>query len=148
MRYYLGLDNGGTTKKAALCDTAGNEMGTASESTHMLVPRPGFAEQDMDVMWRTNCCVIREVLQRTGVRKEVGEVAVCGRGKGLYLCGARGEPLCKGILSADNRASAYPLRWRQEGVKDAIYPIIRQKLLPHRRPGGRHGSGRGGREIR
>ena len=54
MRYYLGLDNGGTTTKAALYDEKGTEIGFASVETRMLTPRPGFTERDMDEMWEAN----------------------------------------------------------------------------------------------
>ena len=51
MRYYLGLDNGGTTTKAALFDNNGKEICVVSTSTEMITPKPGFVERDMDEMW-------------------------------------------------------------------------------------------------
>ena len=70
MRYYLGLDNGGTTTKAALYDMRGNEIGVYSMSTAILTPKPGFMERDMEEMWDANCTVIRGVLEQTGVALE------------------------------------------------------------------------------
>ena len=46
-RFYLGLDNGGTTTKAALYDERGNELGSYSVSTDVIIPRPDFVERDM-----------------------------------------------------------------------------------------------------
>ena len=40
MKVFMGLDNGGTTTKAALYDERGNELGVASRETKMLTPRP------------------------------------------------------------------------------------------------------------
>lgn len=51
MNYYVGLDNGGTTTKAAIFDAKGKEIATASTATKMLVPQPGFTERDMEEMW-------------------------------------------------------------------------------------------------
>ena len=47
MKYYLGLDNGGTATKAALFDVHGKEIAVSAVSTAMITPRPGFVERDM-----------------------------------------------------------------------------------------------------
>lgn len=135
MRYYLGLDNGGTVTKAALFDSRGREIGVSSASTQVLTPRPGWAERDMEEMWQTNCRVIRQVLERTGVPGDaVAAVAVCGHGKGLYLWGRDGRPARAGILSADSRAQAYTERWHASGAAGALYPHICQTLIPCQPP--------------
>ena len=67
MHYYIGLDNGGTTTKAALFDTNGKEIGVAGMSTASITPRPDFVERDMEEMWDANCQVSKELLQKTGV---------------------------------------------------------------------------------
>lgn len=41
MKYFMGLDNGGTTTKAAIYDAKGREIGVASRETRMITPRPG-----------------------------------------------------------------------------------------------------------
>ncbi len=58
MRYYIGLDNGGTATKAALFDVHGKEIGSYGMATRAITPRPGFVERDMDEMWEANCAVI------------------------------------------------------------------------------------------
>ena len=88
MHYYIGLDNGGTTTKAALFDTNGKEIGVAGVSTASITPRPDFVERDMEEMWDANCQVIKELLQKTGVAAaDIAGIGVCGHGKGLYLWG-------------------------------------------------------------
>ena len=86
MRYYLGLDNGGTTTKAALFNRNGTECAVCRVDTAALKPRPGFMERDMEQMWQDNCAVIRGVMQKAGIRPEqIAGVGVCGHGKGLDL---------------------------------------------------------------
>ena len=70
MRYYLGLDNGGTNTKAALFTPDGTQVAVESVATAALTPAPGFVERDMEDMWRDNCAVIRGVLKKSGVRAE------------------------------------------------------------------------------
>lgn len=131
MRYYLGLDNGGTSTKAALFSVDGREVAVCAMDTAMLAERPGFVERDMDEMWRANCSVIRSVLQRGGVSPdEVAGVGICGHGKGLYLWGKDGRPARRGIISTDNRAYAYVKRWREAGVEEAAFKKTYQRILP------------------
>lgn len=130
MRYYIGLDNGGTTTKAAAFDETGNEIATAHVNTKMLVPRPGFTERDMEEMWEANCEVLRRVLQSAEIDPgDVKCVACCGHGKGLYLWGKENRPVRPGIISTDNRAWEYPNRWKERGITDRIFAISCQHVL-------------------
>ena len=49
MRYYLGLDNGGTNTKAALFTPDGTQVAVESIATAALTPAPGFVERDMEL---------------------------------------------------------------------------------------------------
>lgn len=128
--YVIGLDNGGTVIKAALFTLEGGEAAVAARSTPLSSPRPGYQQRDMEEVWACNCACIRQVLEQSGVPAEsVAALAVCGHGKGLYAWGRDGRPACPGIASTDNRAWAYPPRWRESGVFDALYPRLCQQQL-------------------
>ncbi|MDD5939025.1 MAG: carbohydrate kinase [Clostridiales bacterium] len=130
MRYYLGLDNGGTATKAALFTPGGTQVGTASAATAALTPAPGFVERDMDEMWRDNCAVIRSLLQKTGVSpKDIAGIGLCGHGKGLYLWGRDDRPVRRGILSADNRAWKYQMDWKADGTEAAAFALSCQHIM-------------------
>ena len=130
MNYYLGLDNGGTSTKAAIFDENGREIASAGMDTAMLIPRPGFTERDMDEMWEANCRVIREVLKKAGLSgSDIRCAAVCGHGKGLYLWGTDGRPARNGIISTDNRAWRYPLEWERNGTAQWVFQRSCQHIL-------------------
>lgn len=130
MRYYLGLDNGGTATKAALFTRDGREAGVCAVDTLVHTPRPGFAERDMEEMWQANCRVIRAVLVQSGISPaDISGIGVCGHGKGLYLWGKDGKPARAGILSTDNRAYEYPLRWEADGTQQKAFQKNCQKIL-------------------
>ena len=117
MKYFLGLDNGGTTTKAAIYDREGKEICVASVETKMIVPAPGFVERDMDEMWEANCTVTRNALEKSGIDPaDIAGVGICGHGKGLYLWGKDNRPLRNGIISTDNRAWKYTENWRKDGL--------------------------------
>lgn len=130
MKYFLGLDNGGTTTKAALYDEAGKELAVSSVETQVFTPAPGFCERDMEEMWDANCHVIRSLLEKTAVNPQnIAGIAVCGHGKGLYLWGKDGHPVRRGILSSDNRAWKYPQRWKKMGVDRQVFARTYQDIL-------------------
>lgn len=130
MKYYLGLDNGGTVTKAAIYDGEGRELALAAADTELYVPAPGFAERDMEEMWLTNARVIRQALSGSGIDPaDIACVAVTGHGKGLYLWGRDGRPARRGIISTDNRAWKYPLEWERSGVAEKAMALSRQHIL-------------------
>ncbi len=130
MNYYIGLDNGGTLTKAALYTSSGEEVAVCSAATEIAVPHPGYAERDMERMWRTNCDVLRGLLVRAGVDPaDVRAVACCGHGKGLYLWGRDGKPVRAGIVSMDNRAAEYARRWEEDGTAAKAFVFSCQRVL-------------------
>ena len=130
MRYFLGLDNGGTATKAALFDEKGRELAVAGMETETQISRSGYIERDMEKMWKANCSVIRSVIQKAGIEPEkIACVAVCGHGKGLYLWGKDQKPAYRGILSTDNRAWRYPEQWKQDGTESEVFKRTCQHIL-------------------
>ena len=129
-KYFLGMDNGGTLTKAVLFDGRGNEIAGASRKVPMIMPQPGFTERDMEVLWGANCEVIREVVERAGVRvEEIQGVACTGHGKGLYLWGKDEKPAYNGIVSTDSRAWEYPERWEKDGTAARVFEKTFQRVL-------------------
>lgn len=130
MKYYLGLDNGGTSTKASLFTIDGQEVCTVSTDTKMITPRPGFTERDMEEMWLANVDVIKNVISQSGINaKDVAAVACCGHGKGLYLWGKTGRPARNGIISTDRRAQVYVDRWKTDGTEKKVFAISCQHIM-------------------
>jgi len=130
MRYFIGLDNGGTTTKAAIFDSTGHQMASASMETRSITPRPDFVERDMEEMWNANAAVIRKVLEGTGISsRDVAGLGVCGHGKGLYLWGRDDRPVRNGIISTDNRAYRYVDHWKEDGTEQKAYQMSWQHIM-------------------
>ena len=127
--YFMGIDNGGTLTKAVIFDQFGKEIAQASESVELLTPAPGFTERDMQELFSANCRCIRRAIERAGIPAEqIAGVSCCGHGKGLYLWGKDNRPAYPGIVSTDTRAWEYPLRWKEDGTKERIFPKTFQKF--------------------
>lgn len=129
MGRWLGIDSGGTYLKAGVYDENGHEYAIARRHIEVLSPRPGWAERDMDALWRATAEVIREALSIAGVSgNAIRGVGISGQGKGLFLLDRANRPLGNALLSADQRALPLVQRWQEEGVPEAIYPRTRQTL--------------------
>lgn len=117
MRYYLGIDNGGTAVKAVLFNENGDVVSQAKKIMTIELPHLHWAERDMEKLWKANCDVIRETVATAAVdSKDIRAVSFSGHGKGLYLVDENGNPVRKGILSSDTRAWTWQNEWQRSGT--------------------------------
>lgn len=129
-KYVIGLDNGGTSTKAAIFDLAGREIATAGKQTKVITPKSGYTERDMEELWLANCGCVKRALEKAGIAGEdVLGIAVCGHGKGLYAWGKDGKPAYNGIISTDSRAWKYPKRWYENGVYEEVHDQLCQEFM-------------------
>ena len=130
MHYLLGIDNGGTTVKAALFDETGTQIAVAAQQTPLSTPHPGWNERDMSALWQANVSCIRRVLSAACIpADQIVGVGCTGHGKGLYLLGKDGTPAYTGIASTDRRAESIVKRWEQDGTAakaslQTLQPVI------------------------
>ena len=111
-------------------DTEGRKLCKASRTTPVFTPKPGYTERNMEYLWECNCACVREVVEKSGVAPgDIEGLAVCGHGKGLYLWGKDGKPAYPGIVSTDNRAWSYPLKWKESGVYDTWKMLLCQDIM-------------------
>jgi L-xylulokinase len=130
MMYFMGIDCGGTMTKAALYTAEGVETCVQAVETDLIIPRPGFAERDMNTMREAIFGAVRCLVQKSGAEpSEIVGVACCGHGKGLYLWGHDGGPVRNAILSTDNRAYEYPVRWKSDGTEDRVFALSLQHIM-------------------
>ena len=89
MKYLVGIDNGGTFSKTALFDEKRKQLASATVPTQTLTPEPGYAQRDMNELWKVNAKSIKRAIDESGVDPEkIAGVSFSGHGKGLYLVGA------------------------------------------------------------
>ena len=59
MKYLVGIDNGGTFSKTALFDEKRKQLASATVPTQTLTPKPGYAQRDMNELWKVNAKSIK-----------------------------------------------------------------------------------------
>jgi L-xylulokinase len=130
-QYLLGIDNGSTVSKAAVFDLHGQEIAVASCKVETVYPHPGWTERDMEMLWQSTACAIREAIAKSGVRPEaIAGVGNTGHGNGVYLLDKQGRPLRNGIQSMDSRAADVVAEWNQRHLLAQVFPFTLQSFWP------------------
>ncbi len=115
------IDVGTSMIKTVAFDDDGRELLVARRRTTVLRPRPGFAEQDMEQVWRGVAETLAEV--REQAREEIGLVALTAQGDGCWLVDEDGEPTGPGVLWNDGRNPAPIEAWERDGTIEQAFRI-------------------------
>ncbi len=101
---FVGLDIGTNACKAILFDEDGRPLAQAAREYPILMPQPGWAEQDGEAVWRLAWDCVRQVTAdgRTGLRA----IALSVQGEAVMPVDERGRPLRHVILGMDTRTTA------------------------------------------
>ncbi|WP_196600343.1 FGGY-family carbohydrate kinase [Pectinatus frisingensis] len=123
-KYLMGIDNGGTSSKAAIYDLKGREVAQCTTYTNMLTPYEYWTERDMDELKRVNFEAIRGAIEKSRINsKDVIGISATGHGNGLYLIGKDGNYVRNGIISTDNRAHRIVEKWlSDENYENVVRP--------------------------
>ena len=122
--YLLGIDAGTTVIKSTLFDVDGREVAGAVHDSSLLSPRPGWAEADMDVVWRAVVATVRQTLSTSGVSPaQVAAIGVTGQGDGTWLVDKEHRAVRPAILWSDGRTGAFVEECHRSGLSAEIFQI-------------------------
>ena len=116
----LGIDLGTMFIKSVVFDLDGKVISSAGEEVNVEYPRPGWAEQDMESMWKICAKTIRDSTSRI---EKIAGVGVSGQMDGTFLIGERGRPARKkAIIWLDSRGDKKEQieRWEKDGTSHDI----------------------------
>jgi xylulokinase len=107
--YYLGLDIGSSSVKAALVEiSSGKSIGVVqepSEEMSMFAQKNGWAEQKPEDWWLHTCNAISRLKQQYNVsRTQIKGIGISYQMHGLVLVDKSGKLLRKSIIWCDSRA--------------------------------------------
>ncbi|MFD0442799.1 FGGY family carbohydrate kinase [Streptomyces rhizosphaericus] len=118
----LTVDVGTSVIKSVVFDAEGREVAVSRTGTEVLRPHPGWAEQDMDAVWRGVVSTVRGALAQLGPGHDaVRLIAFTAQGDGCWLVDGDGRPTGPAILWSDGRAGDLLARWQAEGVLAEAY---------------------------
>jgi sugar (pentulose or hexulose) kinase len=105
MTYFIGLDIGTTSVKAAIYDAGGESLGSGSEDYRLETPRVDRVEIDPQHYWTSACGVLRRVVEEAAVHPgAIAALAVSSQGETTIAVDREGNPLYPALVWLDNRA--------------------------------------------
>ena len=105
MTSLIGLDVGTAGCKAVVFEHDGVLLGTAGREYAVELPRPGWAEQDIELVWSLALESMAEAIATAGVRSVVA-IGLSVHGEAVTPVDADGQPLRPTILGMDTRTDA------------------------------------------
>lgn len=122
MTHILAIDQGTTSSRAILFDSAMRLVATAQEEFAQHFPQSGWVEHDPADLWATTAGTCRAVIERAGIGPD--QIAAVGitnqRETTLVWDRATGEPVYRAIVWQDRRTADLCRRLREQGHEDMI----------------------------
>jgi xylulokinase len=118
--HLVGLDVGTTGCRAVVFDEDGTVLASASREYAVDMPRPGWAEHDIEQVWEFAIGSIRDALAAAG-SSEVAAVGLSVHGEAVTPLDGRGRPLRPTILGMDTRTGAENEWLRREVGSERLY---------------------------
>jgi len=121
-KYAVGIDAGTSGATVMITDHYGNVVGSAYREYPCQYPRPGWSEQDIDLVWGKLCEAGKDVLSRTGIApQEIGSLGFSSQ-RGTFVCIDRNwKPLHSSIVWNDNRAAGDTFHAFREKMNEKTY---------------------------
>ncbi len=118
----LALDQGTTSSRALVFDSAGAILALAQREFPQHYPRPGLVEHDPRDIWRTQLAVAHEALAAAGLgAAEVAGIGISNQRETTLLWDRRtGEPLGPAIVWQDRRTAAACEALRAAGAEPLL----------------------------
>ncbi len=108
MTVILAFDQGTTSSRAIVFDSAGAMLGVAQREFTQHYPQAGWVEHDAEEIWQTQRAVGHEVLQQCGLTaKDVAAIGITNQRETTMVWDrASGEPIHHAIVWQDRRTAA------------------------------------------
>lgn len=123
MNYVVGIDTGTTGVKAKIYDLNGRILSEAYREYGCYYPRPGWVEQDIQMLSRSNDETLREVIEKSGLDpKEIKSIGFSTQ-RGLHLYVDKDGKILRdgmGLSWQDARCRA-EVDWIVENIGTDVY---------------------------
>lgn len=132
-RYVAAVDQGTTSTRCILFDSAGRLAAVAQREHRQHYPRPGWVEHDPVEIWRNVQRVVPEALAEADVAPEqVVAVGIANQRETTVLWDRRtGEPVANAVVWQDVRTQAVIERLAADGGTDRFVDVCGLPLLTY-----------------
>ncbi len=122
MTHVLALDQGTTSSRALLFDSAGRVRGVAQREFAQHFPQPGWVEHDPEEIWTSQCAVARQVVAEAGLAAaDIAAVGLANQRETTVVWDRRsGQAIHRAIVWQDRRTAGLCDRLRAAGHSELI----------------------------
>ena len=112
---FVGIDAGTTGTTVSIYDGTGADIASGYREYPCTYPRPGWVEQDLEVVWRGICAASREATAKARLPAEAYKSIGLSSQRGTFgLLDADRQPLCNSVVWNDARATEQGERFAAE----------------------------------
>ncbi|OGT64591.1 MAG: hypothetical protein A3I13_04240 [Gammaproteobacteria bacterium RIFCSPLOWO2_02_FULL_47_50] len=134
----ISYDFGTSSVKAALFDTAGNLVSSASQKYPVLTPKPGWVEQNPDDWWKAMCSITAFLVSSSDTKtSSISALNICAQMCGTLPVDIHGRPLTNCLTWLDTRSEDIAGRITKGTIRVGGYgliPLLRWLWITHGAP--------------
>lgn len=105
MKCFLGIDAGTSGIKAILIDETGKVRGIGYHECDIIIPRPGWVEQNPHHWWTACQAAVKQAVSVSGCGKDVAGIGFSGQMQGSTFLDKDLEPIGNCLIWLDQRSS-------------------------------------------
>src|SRR5262249_37312532 len=122
MGYILALDQGTTSSRAIVFDSAGAIKAVAQREFRQIFPQPGWVEHDPNEILATRVAVAAEAMTRASIRAaDITAIGITNQRETTVVWDrATGEPIANAIVWQDRRTAPECDKLRARGLEPSI----------------------------
>lgn len=129
--YLLGIDVGTTGTKSVIFNTEGQLVSKGYEEYPVLIPRPGWAEQEPDVWWNATVKSIEMAMRKASISADdIACIGLSSQTNSPSFLDKDGKPLRPCILWMDRRAEPQAAWVREKVGEETIHKVTGVKIAP------------------
>jgi glycerol kinase len=119
--YLLALDQGTSSSRAIVFDTAGNICALAQKEFRQYYPQPGWVEHDPEEIWQTQAEVAGEAVAKIGGAEKIAAIGITNQRETTVVWDRRsGRPICNAIVWQDRRTADFCESLKKNGQAEVI----------------------------
>ncbi|MCG7495087.1 glycerol kinase GlpK [Thalassobius sp. Cn5-15] len=109
MKYVLAVDQGTTSTRAIIFDSALKPVATSQDEFEQHFPRSGWVEHNPDDLWASSAGTCRAVIERAGIDpKDIASIGITNQRETTIVWDKNtGQPIYNAIVWQDRRTASY-----------------------------------------
>lgn len=121
-RYILGIDQGTTRTKAILFDSVGNQIASGYREIPRIYPKPGWVEQDPNIIWEKTVESINEALKNGRISpSDIAAIGIADQGETIVMWDKQtGRPIYNAIVWQCRRTAKMCEELKSKGMEEKV----------------------------